>query len=1044
MSSSEHQAQGPSHPGGEGGVTPITRDILEAYLNCKYKGYLKLTGQTGRPSDYDVLMKEVRQELRQRASESLVRRNRDEEILRGPVITPSTLATRPPLILDAVIEDGGFSLIIDALKRVDASSGQPNSQYVPILIFEGEKVRKEHRQVLEVYALALGRVQGAEPKSGVIVHGRGCRSTRGHFKGGLSRAARTLEELSRLAGPDPPPLVLNDHCQVCEFRRRCLEEARAKDDISLLRGLNERAKRKLKKKGITTVTQLSYTFRPRKETKREVKNRRPHSYGLQALAIRDGKTYVYGTPELPSGRVRIYLDVEGDPERNLVYLIGMIIDRGGEEERFSLIHETTASGRATRRASSDPACPLPCEVGRLSRSESGVRATKGRRWWSLSSGAGPAAPVTPTPPAGATSRRRPPRGGLPDTSASGRGASFWADDEAGAERIFRQFLDVVGRYGDCTLFFYGRYEADYLKRMRAKSGSKRLIDRLLEGSVNVLRAIYGKVYFPVYSNGLKDIAAAVGFSWTEEDASGVMSLVWRRRWERGDGEEFKDKLLRYNLEDCAALKRVTEVVGGIVAAYGEPNQGIGDGSAAGVPWAKASQAVPDYRRWSHVHFACPDYDFINKCSYFDYQRQRVYIRTSRTLRQVEKQRDRAERRKLRISRTVELRARTCPVCCGPVVRKERLPYRKVVYDLKISHFGARRKVIECCAYLHRCPACGLTFLPRKFKKLDRFGHGLKSWAMYLHVAHQISFPKLETLFRDLFGLKVDAPRIQWMKRVMASYHSPTVKRIIQQLVAGEVIYADETEVKLKKTKGYVWVLSNTVEVLYVYRPTREVDFLAGLLSGFTGVLVTDFYPAYDSLDYAQQKCLVHLIRDLNASLLASPFDEDFKRFAFEFGKLLRAIVTTIDEHGLKRRYLAKHRKDVDRFYEEEVRRPSDSEALVRFQERFLKYESQLFQFLDHDGVTWNNNFAEHAVKQFAHYRVISDGNMNESGLHSYLVLLSVSQTCKNQGVALLDFLLSGERDIDRFRSGGRRRRQMPSIAALPKRFYIPWPGPLYE
>jgi hypothetical protein len=176
----------------------------------------------------------------------------------------------------------------------------------------------------------------------------------------------------------------------------------------------------------------------------------------------------------------------------------------------------------------------------------------------------------------------------------------------------------------------------------------------------------------------------------------------------------------------------------------------------------------------------------------------------------------------------------------------------------------------------------------------------------------------------------------------------------------------------------------------------------------------------------------------------SPFDHDFKRFAFEFGKLLRTIVTTIDGHGLKRRYLAKHRKEVDRFYREEVRRPSNSEVLARFQERFLKYESQLFQFLDHDGVAWNNNFAEHAIKQFAQYRVICDGNLNQTGLETYLVLLSVSQTCKNQGVALLNFLLSGERDIDAFRSGGRGKRGMPSIAVLPKRFYIPWPGSLYD
>ena len=37
----------------------------------------------------------------------------------------------------------------------------------------------------------------------------------------------------------PPRLVLNSHCQVCEFKKRCHTEATAKDDLSLLRGMAE-------------------------------------------------------------------------------------------------------------------------------------------------------------------------------------------------------------------------------------------------------------------------------------------------------------------------------------------------------------------------------------------------------------------------------------------------------------------------------------------------------------------------------------------------------------------------------------------------------------------------------------------------------------------------------------------------------------------------------------------------------------------------------------------------------------------------------------
>ena len=32
-------------------TTKITRDIVESYLSCKYKGHLKLTGQSGTISD---------------------------------------------------------------------------------------------------------------------------------------------------------------------------------------------------------------------------------------------------------------------------------------------------------------------------------------------------------------------------------------------------------------------------------------------------------------------------------------------------------------------------------------------------------------------------------------------------------------------------------------------------------------------------------------------------------------------------------------------------------------------------------------------------------------------------------------------------------------------------------------------------------------------------------------------------------------------------------------------------------------------------------
>jgi predicted RecB family nuclease len=69
----------------------------------------------------------------------------------------------------------------------------------------------------------------------------------------------------------------------------------------------------------------------------------------------------------------------------------------------------------------------------------------------------------------------------------------------------------VEEYPEHIIYHYGSYEAVFLKRMRREATAKRRIDRLLGRSVNVLALIYGTIYFPTFSNGLKDVASTLGF-----------------------------------------------------------------------------------------------------------------------------------------------------------------------------------------------------------------------------------------------------------------------------------------------------------------------------------------------------------------------------------------------------------------------------------------------------------------------------------------------------------------------------------------------------
>jgi predicted RecB family nuclease len=935
-------------------ATKITRDVLASYLHCKVKGHLKLAGQQGTRSDYELLLAESRDEVARRATDKILARHSKEEVERDVGLTQAALKRGAAFLLNATLEDEHVSLAFDGLQRVPGPSKLGDFHYVPVLFSEGRQVRKQQRARLDVYGLLLSRLQGRAPGSGIIWHGKECRSTRVRLNPDPRKAQRLLEELRQIQIAEASPrLILNDHCSVCEFRQRCHQQAVQEDNISLLRGMSEKEVKGYARKGILTVTQLAHTFRPRRRGKRAPPRNNHRYHALQALAIRDKRVYLLGTPQLPDSPVRVYLDVEGNPDEGFDYLVGMIIVEGGKEQRFS----------------------------------------------------------------------------------------FWADNKDQEIEIFEQFLAIVTRYEDFRVFAYGSYERAFLKRMRKHAKRKTPVDRVLKALVNTLSLIYAHVYFPTYSNSLKDVGACLGCSWTEPNASGVQSLVWRMRWETTRAEEWKQKLTTYNMEDCAALRRVTEFV---YASSARPEPGAG-------PQARADGEPPVARveeidrlgavnRRGKIQFFHPDYEFINNCAHFDYQRQRVYIRTSKVLKKNRRKPRRFRNRKLRVSQRVQIISRKCPSCRGTQViqwarGKKAKGYstrQKRSFDLVFTTGGIKRKVVECTTSIHECVKCGKIFVPKRYQRLAKHCHGLMSWAMYEHVAHRIGCPMLKEMLKEYFGLAVCHHEINKFKAMMARYYRSCYKRLRAIILSSKVLHVDETEVRLRTGKGYVWVFTTSEEVVYLYRPTREGDFLLDLLKGFRGVLVTDFYAAYDSLDCPQQKCLIHLMRDMNQELLSNPFDQELQSITGPFGTLLREIVATIDRHGLKRRHLEKYDGQVAKYFQTLTSQSFRSEAAEALRERLIKYQDKLFTFIRYDGVPWNNNNAENAIRRFAYYREDTPGRLKETGLKDYLVLLSICHTCHYKGVSFLKFLLSKERDVESFCQGRRRRRQSSVIEVYPK------------
>jgi predicted RecB family nuclease len=910
----------------------ITRDVLESHLACRYKGHLKLAGQQGSKSNYESWLTDLRSREKVGSIANLIAHHREREIIRETPLVVSTLKTGPAVILDGTFESELFSLGFDGLIKVQGPSDLGQFHYVPLLFHEGQ-VRATQRVLLELFCLVLQELQGRAPATALIWRSADNPATI-RVAPGLKAAKSIMGEIKQVqTGASVQMLVLNDHCQACEFRDSCYAQALKEDNLSLLRGMNKLQITRLNNKGIFTVNQLSYNFKARRRPKRAKKSAIVHHFPLQALAIRDKKVFVHGNPALSCADTRIYLDIEGTQESGSYYLIGII---------------TIADGRQS------------CDA-------------------------------------------------------------YWADSDSRQDqiRIFENLLEHLRHHETYSLLHFGSYETKALRRMKAymTESGQREIDEAIKRSINVLSVISPYIYFPTYSNSLKDLGRFLGYQWSDPFSSGVQSLIWRAQWLESHSMHLKTKLIQYNYEDCIALKGVVEFVETALREGAGAPLRVNNDAPIVYTDTLMTAGKDEWHLFGPTHYALEDFRVINPFSYFDYQRDKVFARNKNT--SISRKVGRKHREPHKPNKIVEIRAGKCPSCHNSKIRPLSQCAHEVI-DLRFSRGGIRRWIVRYISWRYCCVRCKTRFVSARFqqhRKAPKYGSGLISWCIYQLLIGGQNVHRIHRSLRDLFGLSLPKGSVYKFKRTAASFYKGQYEKILKTILAGSLIHIDETSINLMKEKGYVWVITSADSVYFFYRKSREGSFLGDMLKQFRGVLVSDFYTAYDSFDIPQQRCLIHLMRDMNDDLLKNPFDDEFKSLAETFSSLLRTIVNTIDRYGLKKRHLNKHRRDANKFVERIAVHNFTSEVARGYARRINKYRNMLFTFLAHDGVPWNNNNAEHAIKSFAKYRRFADGVVTENTVKDYLVMLSVCLSCEYRGIEFLKVLLG---DGKRGRSMGQR------------------------
>ena len=603
--------------------------------------------------------------------------------------------------------------------------------------------------------------------------------------------------------------------------------------------------------------------------------------------------------------------------------------------------------------------------------------------------------------------------------------SFWADQRSQEPEIFAQFADALCQLGDFRVLHFGTYETVALRRMKARlPGSlHQRIDAILEQTTNVLSVIHPHVYFPTYSNTLKEIGRFLGFQRIHEDATGLQSVLWRKSWEENRVPDIKARLLQYNQDDCSELKYVADFIRHLISPNAVPRIPF-----KAAPTEELIKTRPRWELFRPREYALEDLARVAKCAYFDYQRERVFIRTHSHFKGVTKK----QKTSIRVNTVRPLKLERCPQCQSKKIEQgKQMSHTEI--DLKFFKGGVKKWITRTVSWRYCCSKCKHQFSSgERSPKPQRYGHGIVSWCVYSNVACGVNMLQTTESINDIFGLTLPNCQAYRWKGYMSAFYKDLCSEILQSILSSPVIHIDETSVRLRKQSGYVWVMTSIDKVYYFYKPSREGSFLQGLLETFSGVLVSDFYAAYDSLKCGQQKCLVHLVRDIDDDLMKNPLDAELKSIARDFGILLRMIIETVDRRGLKSRYLRKHKRPVVRFLHSVASTDFSSPLANSYKKRFQKSGEKMFTFLDHGGVPWNNNNAEHAIKRFAKYRRDADGRFTERTLQEYLVLATVLETCEFNNLNVLKFLLSKERTLEGLlRMAGRKASSLAVPAQLP-------------
>jgi transposase len=363
-----------------------------------------------------------------------------------------------------------------------------------------------------------------------------------------------------------------------------------------------------------------------------------------------------------------------------------------------------------------------------------------------------------------------------------------------------------------------------------------------------------------------------------------------------------------------------------------------------------------------------------------------------------------------VTARVEHSLEQCPDCQLDLIGRRVVKSRQVIELPPVQV-----QVVEHLLVERSCPNCRKPWTPQMdLSSLvvgkQRFGISVQAEVALLREQCRLPFRVIQDYLYHRFGLRVSVGKLVALVEAVARRGKQIVEAFKHEIRGSPVVNGDETSWREDGQNGYVWSFSTDKIRYFLYRKSRSASVVKEVLGEkFEGVVVSDFYGAYNAHLGLHQRCWVHLLRDIHELKGKHKEDRQLKQWAgavkaiYEEAKAYKGPngrLGSVEQEAERVKRQREYEQELMRVCRPHLKKKKPHSTLCERIERFLP---ELFVFVADPRVPSDNNAAERSVRHLVVSRKISGGTRSETGNETKSILASLFGTWRLQQ---LDFYQS--------------------------------------